>query len=117
MKKGIYVLSVFMLLLSCSSKDLQEKDAQSTVMKIINKDNRVSLVEWQGLVKTSENEMKGRAKVKCEFGMTQSPTVEFFFHKSADNGWVLDQMQGISGIVTQGVGDWTRQSVFEKVTQ
>ena len=102
---------------SCSSKQLSDDDAKNTVMKVVQKDSRVSLIEWQGLIKNGDNEMKGRAKLRCNIGFTQEPTVEFLFHKNSDNVWVLDQMHAIDGAVTQGVANWTDQTVFEKVTK
>ena len=87
--------SLVLLETSCSSeRTLDDASAIRTVEKVTTRMPLVFLMEWKGLTIRSENEMVGQGQVILHLtGHTPASPVSFYFHKTPDGGWALDQTE------------------------
>lgn len=120
MKKNLSVLLSIViacaLFTGCSSGKLSDDKAKVTVEALLAKGKELpdnccppaTLIEWRGLVASSDTEMQGKAVIQHNDGKMSGA---FLFHKSSDGGWVLDKV----AFRSDSGGSWWNAEVFQKV--
>lgn len=109
------VLTAFLLLAGCSGRGLTEERAKSTVEALLAKGQQLpdnccppaTLLEWRGLILSSEGEMQAKAVIQHHDGKMSGA---FIFHKTASGEWVLDKVA-----FTDSRMSWWNAEVFQKV--
>lgn len=148
--KGIIILLVSLTLLSCSKekeevnkspsdttqtkKDVKKDSANNWAKELTNENAKEtvnnllkikgSLVNWMGLLKYSDYEVKGRATIDKRIKGLQYPdgsvvysvfmNGDFVFHKDINDFWVLDRVEFIPLVGSEGWSETVYAKVLDK---